>query len=321
MPLLFCFLCFVANTTAQETDRSEYPSNSAEAWLNKMSGAMKTLNYEVSFVLLKPGVDSQPYMWRHGVNDSGVEMEQLNLLNGPGREVVRIGDKVSYFEPNVPPYSLRAPSINGPFPGDFFQHPEKLKDSYDFVLVGRSRISGRAAQQIRVVSKDKSRFGLSIWLDQDTGLMLKMNMIDLEGKLLEQIQVTGIKVTEDPDLFFARIEKAMLPEVLSMKPTVQLVPKWQVVDLPLGMRQVKLDVHRLSLTGETVEYVMLTDGLVDVSIYLQEVGLNAAIQDGTLRHESDTLLTRRQGNLSVTVVGKLPVKTANIIANSIRSVN
>ena len=320
LPLLFCFVFSFA--LAQETDdTSLYPSDSAEAWLDKMATATRQLNYKISFVLLKPGVDSQPYLWRHGIDDSGLEMEQLELLNGPARSVVRMGDKVSYFEPNVPPYSLRSNAINGPFPGEFFRQPSKLIDSYDFVMVGRSRISGRPAQQIRVVSKDKSRFGLNLWLDQETGLMLKMNMVDLKGQLLEQIQVTSLEVTESPAPFFARIESAMLPKVLKIRATRPLTNKWQINYLPVGMVQVKTDEHRLPVTGDSVDYMMLSDGLVDVSIYMRDVVPGIATGDVLIRHESDTLLTLHQGSINVTVVGKLPAATANNIANSIRRVN
>jgi sigma-E factor negative regulatory protein RseB len=229
-----------------------------------------------------------------------------------------MGEKVSYFEPNVPPYSLHSNSINGPFPGEFLREPTKLTNSYDFVMVGRSRVSGRSAQQIRVVSKDKSRFGLNLWLDQETGLMLKMNMVDLKGQLLEQIQVTSLEVTETADPFFARIESAMLPEVLKVRSTTPLAEKWQITYLPVGMYQVKMDVHRLPVTGERVDYLMLSDGLVDVSIYMRDVAPATVSQDVLIRHESDTLLTRRQGGINVTVIGKLPATTANNIANSIQ---
>jgi sigma-E factor negative regulatory protein RseB len=322
LPLFFCFILSIPNAVAQETDNTVvYPFDNAEAWLDKMATAVRHLNYKISFVLLKPGVDSQPYLWRHGIDAAGLEMEQLELLNGPGRSVVRMGEKVSYFEPNEPPYSLRSNSINGPFPGDFFRQPTKLMDSYDFVMVGRSRVSGRAAQQIRVVSKDKSRFGLNIWLDQETGLMLKMNIVDLKGQLLEQIQVTSLEVTEKPDPFFARIESAMLPKVLKIPAATPLTSKWQINYLPVGMYQVKMDVHRLPVTGESVDYLMLSDGLVDVSIYMRDATPGTASQDVLIRHESDTLLTRSQGGINVTVVGKLPATTANNIANSIRRVN
>lgn len=294
-----------------------YPSDSAQAWLAKMSDAVKSLNYSISFILLKPGVDSQPYLWRHGVKEDGIEVEQLNLLNGPGREVVRIGNKVSYFEPNVPPYSLQSSVINGPFPSEFFQRPEKLLSGYEFIMVGRSRIAGRAAQQIRILSKDKSRFGLNVWLDQETGLLLKMNLVGQESQLLEQIQVTGLQVTEEPDPFFAKIEPEMLPEVVSFSPISAIDSPWTINYLPKGMTVVKRDLRRLAGSGEVVEYAMLSDGLVDISVYMQQRA-NAKPQNnlvGTV--QSDTLLTVEHGELNITVIGKLPPATANAIAKSI----
>jgi sigma-E factor negative regulatory protein RseB len=261
---------FAEEKSVKNASIDSYPSDSAQAWLAKMSNAVKTLNYTISFVFLKPGMDSEPYLWRHGVNDNGLQMEQLNLLNGPGREVVRIGNKVSYFEPNVPPYSLQSSIINGPFPSEFLQHPEKLMLAYEFIMVGRSRIAGRAAQQIRIISKDKSRFGLNVWLDQDTGLLLKMNIYGQEAQLLEQIQVTGLQVTKEPDPFFAKIEPEMLPEVVSFSPSTPLNSPWSMEYIPKGMSIVKRDLRRLSGSGEVVEYIMLSDGLVDVSVYLQD---------------------------------------------------
>lgn len=303
-----------------ETSSNSHPSDSAQAWLAKMSDAVKSLNYTISFILLKPGVDSQPYLWRHGVNEAGLEMEQLNQLNGPGREVVRIGNKVSYFEPNVPPYSLQSSIINGPFPSEFFQRPEKLMLGYEFIMVGRSRIAGRAAQQIRIISKDKSRFGLNVWLDQETGLLLKMNLIGQEAQLLEQIQVTGLQVTKEPDPFFAKIEPGMLPEVVNFNPSAVINSPWTIKYLPKGMTIVKRDLRRLSGSGEVVEYIMLSDGLVDISVYIQDRS-NSKPQDnlvGTV--QSDTLLTIEHGELNITIIGKIPAATANAIAKSIQRI-
>ncbi|MFT5924165.1 MAG: sigma-E factor negative regulatory protein RseB [Paraglaciecola sp.] len=311
---------FALEQNTSETPSNSYPPDSAQAWLAKMSNAVKSLNYTISFILLKPGVDSQPYLWRHGVNEDGLEMEQLNLLNGPGREVVRIGDKVSYFEPNVPPYSLQSSIINGPFPSEFFQLPEKLILGYEFILVGRSRIAGRAAQQIRIISKDKSRFGLNVWLDQETGLLLKMNMFGQEAQLLEQIQVTGLQVTKEPDPFFAKIEPGMLPEVVSFGPSAPLSSLWKIDYIPKGMTVIKRDMRRLSGSGEVVEYIMLSDGLVDVSVYLQERENNKQQENLVGTVQSDTLLTIEHGELNITVIGKLPAATANAIAKSIKRI-
>lgn len=286
-----------------------------------MVQAFNTLNFQVSFVVLKPGVDAQPYLWRHGINQEGVEREQLSLLNGPGIEMIRIGEQVSYFEPNVPPYSLRSDVINGPLPLAFFSDPEKLSESYEFISVARSRISGRAAQQIRIVSKDRSRYSFNLWLDQETGLLLKLNLVSLKGQLLEQIQVTEFEVTSDIHPYLARIELAKMPPVVSLAHKPQNDKKWQINFMPVGMKQVKWDIHRLPTNGEVVDYVMLSDGLVDVSVYLQRAALQNSEEGLVYHNESNTLLTRQLGPLQVTVIGKLPAQTANAIASSITLVN
>jgi sigma-E factor negative regulatory protein RseB len=319
--LITIFVPWQVFAQEEPTNNTEsYTSDSAQAWLAKMSNAVKSLNYTISFVLLKPGADSEPYLWRHGVNEDGIEMEQLNLLNGPGREVVRIGNKVSYFEPNVPPYSLQSSIINGPLPSEFFHRPEKLMLGYEFIMVGRSRIAGRAAQQIRIISKDKSRFDLNVWLDQETGLLLKMNMFGQETQLLEQIQVTGLQVTKTPDPFFSKIEPGMLPEVVSFSPNVPLNSPWKIGFIPKGMTIVKRDLRRLAGSGEVVEYIMLSDGLVDVSVYLQERKNNVSQDNLVGTVQSDTLLTIEHGELNITVIGKLPAATANAIAKSVERI-
>ena len=317
--LILTILFFACSTPlqAQSVPQDNVTTSGPEAWLLKMSNAIQTLNFQASFVLLKPGKEAQPFIWRHAINDQGVEMEQLSLLNGPGKEVIRIGDVVSYFEPNVPSYSLRSSTINGPLPSSFMENPMAMNAGYEFIVVGRSRISGRAAQQIRVVSRDKSRFGFNLWLDQETGLLLKMNMVDLKGQLVEQVQITNLQVTEKPHPYFGSIKATQLPQIVDVQPSQNEPHKWELSFLPLGMKVVKQDIHRLPGTGTPVEYVMLSDGLIDVSVYLQVA--NGAKGDGDilLRHESDTYLSRTDGNFAVTVIGKLPPKTANAIAQSV----
>ena len=66
---------------------------------------------------------------------------------------------------------------------------------------------------------------------------------------------------------------------------------------------------------------MLSDGLVDISVYLQNATSQNSNNDVLLRHESNTFLTRQQGQLLVTVIGKLPPQTADAIATSIKLVN
>ncbi len=305
---LWLMLCFSFTASANSF-------NNPQAWLQKLSQAVSERNFNVSFVVLSQNADVEPYLWRHAVID-GVEVEHLNMLNGPGREVVRIGDRVSYFEPYTPPYTMRSSEINGPIPYQLMRDYENLSSSYNFVLVGRTRISGRAAQQIRIVSHDKSRYAYNLWLDQESGLMLKLDTIDLNGQVVEQLQVTSMQLTEVPDDYFSRIELSRLPKVVELGTTADTRLGWQINWLPAGMRVVKQNVRQLAPNERPIEYMMLSDGMVDISVYLQQLP-NELNQRTALKHQSNTLFTMQRDSLAVTVIGKLPAKTADAIASSI----
>jgi sigma-E factor negative regulatory protein RseB len=118
---------------------------SAISWLERLARQTSLLNYEVSFVLNIPGKDTQPFLWRHAKMDDGTQIEQLSLLNGPGFENIRVNDVVSVFQPGYPPYSMYGNAIDGPIPYALLHEPEQLQMSYQFLLVGRNRISGRSA--------------------------------------------------------------------------------------------------------------------------------------------------------------------------------
>ncbi len=300
----------------EESEDDARTSLNAKQWLERLTKSTQQLNYQVSFILSRAGNETVPYLWRHGVLEDGTTVEQLNLQNGPGRELIRVGNVVSVFEPDVPPYSLYSESINGPIPSELLYNPKALTKSYKFIKVGRARVSGRPAQQIRIVSLDNSRFSYQLWLDEASGMLLKFNMLDLNGNLLEQIQVTSLSIQKTPHPYFARVNQATLPKPMVITPSQPRKHNWVVDYLPRGMKEVKRDIRRLALTGQIVEYKMFSDGLVDVSVYVQKAE-DAIGADMVLRHEVNTFLTLTDGQAQVTVVGEIPLNTANAIATSL----
>lgn len=311
-----------AETQSAETQPSYFqsgntaPEMTTSDWLARLTAATRKLNFQASFVQSRAGQETVPYLWRHAVMSDGRTMEQLNLQNGPGRELIRDGDVVSVFEPDVPPYSLRSEYINGPIPSELLYHPDSLRDGYEFVSVGRARVAGRPAQQIRIVSRDNSRFNYQLWLDEKTGMLLKLNMLDLQGVLLEQIQVTALTITDNPHDYFHRVNQASLPKPMAISAAKTRDHNWEVTYLPTGMEEVRRDIRRLALTGQVVEYKMFSDGLVDVSVYVQPAN-EALGSDLVLRHDLNTFLTLTDGKAQVTVVGEIPPQTAQSIATSL----
>ena len=301
---------------AESAEATQQDRLSASKWLDKLASTVKNRNFQVSMVRTLSGQETVPYLWRHAVLEDGTVMEQLNLQNGPGQEQIRVGDVVSVFEPDVQPYSIRASAIHGPIPPELLTEPQLLQEGYDVVSVGRARISGKTAQQLRIISRDNSRFSYQLWLDEDTGMLLKFNTLDLQENVLEQIQVTALTMTDLPHPYFSRVNQSSLPEAMAMGTTRKPVHNWEVGFLPAGMHEVSSDIRRLAMTGQVVEYKMFSDGLVDVSVYVQPAK-NGLGSDIALRHELNTFLTLVNGSAQVTVVGEIPLQTASAMARSL----
>ncbi|MGQ8365078.1 MucB/RseB C-terminal domain-containing protein [Glaciecola sp. 1036] len=289
---------------------------SADDWLKYMSLSIDDASFEAFFVVNTDKKETQPYLWRKGKTQDGIPIEQLSLLNGPGSEQFAYQGKVSIIEPGYPAYSIAGDYVRSPIPDALMRSSELLEKGYDSIIMARNRIAGRMAQQVRVVSKDKTRFGYHLWIDETTGMLLKLNTYNLEGQLIEQIQMTQIKFGDEVDQVFANFNPDYLPEVRTVYANQEIPFSWDVSYMPVGMEVVKRSQHRIQGTGQLTEYIMLSDGLIDVSIYL--IKANLAFDEKQSWHSGlNAVVTKSDGQYQVTVLGRLPSQTAYKIANSI----
>ncbi|WOH37326.1 MucB/RseB C-terminal domain-containing protein [Thalassotalea fonticola] len=306
---------------ATNTPQTELDSESSETikaptalqWLQRLSHSMKTLNFDTSFVVVRNN-RAEPYRWLHGI-ENNQELELITLLNGPRKEAIRINNTVSYFESDHSPYSVNNNSISGPIPTALFGNIEKLQLTYDFIGVGKSRILGRPAQLVRLESKDKQRFGYWLWLDIESGLLLKAAVISRQGELLEQIQFTHLMITKQSNDILTQITSAKLPEPHMLNASDIKLP-WQVNWLPDGFELVKTSKRLIQKVEGQVESLMFNDGLVDVSVYV--IASDDPPRQVTVNQTGATvLLSSLREGYEITVVGQVPAKTAASIAQSI----
>lgn len=306
--LLFPLLMLSSLASAQETP-------SAIAWLEKLSTAIKTLNFTTSYVVVKNN-QAEPYHWAHAINEAGDEYELLSLLNGPRKDIIRKNNVVSYIETSVTPYSLSADHIEGPIPSIFSKTPSQLSVNYDLVLGGKSRILGRSAQLVRISAKDMYRYRYWLWLDHETALPLKIAMLSNKGQFLEVIQFTHLELAGNNPVI-SQLEQLELPEVVKLPTQTENNEfSWQPTWLPEGFSEVKSSRHLLSQTKQPVEFRMFSDGLVDVSIYMNNS--DEGQRDIDYVHEGATIVYNQvKKGLEISVVGKVPVHTAKAIADGI----
>ncbi|MDC9563881.1 MULTISPECIES: MucB/RseB C-terminal domain-containing protein [unclassified Pseudoalteromonas] len=292
-------------------------TNPAKDLLLNMANAVHTRNFDASFVVVK-GKAMEPYRWVHA-KQGETELEHLSLLNGAGLEMVRINDQVTYFEPQSQPYSINTDSIAGPIPEVLFKDIEALSSQYDFVLGGKGRIAGRAAQLVRIESKDEYKYNYWIWLDTESSLLLKAAYVNHQGEGLEQLQLTHISVTEQPAPMILEVLNRNFPTPLpgnALEGEKSNATNWRIGWLPNGFKLLKSDRHKLDLNNELTDYYLYSDGFVEISVFVQRP-LPGRRLSGSLTSGATTIYVHNGGNFDVSVVGNVPSQTAKAIAESV----
>lgn len=251
----------------------------------------------------------------------GVEHERIAHRGGPRREILRTGGQVSYVLPeNDDSFALAADLPTGPYPR-LFMRSEDLSANYRFDLSGRSSVIGRPAVCLEVHPLDDNRYGFLLWLDEETGLLLRSELRDAAGRYLERVEFLSLKVGDSVS------KDALQPEMpgilaqpaveVSDEPDPATVPmNWKIGWVPAGFRITDAHPHE----GSKGVHVMFSDGLATFSVFIEAAPQSAA--GGVFSRNGATVLlshdlTGERGDYLVTVVGEVPPETAHRIAESV----
>ncbi|WP_158587198.1 MucB/RseB C-terminal domain-containing protein [Motilimonas pumila] len=300
----------------EEAKLSNVEDESPVAFLQKMIDSFATLNYDLSYIQLYEGL-VEPKRFSHGVVD-GKQISYLSHLNGPPKEYVQRGEHISFFEPEIEPYTLKS----GHFQGNFFQLVQqdisKLTVNYDFVLAGRGRIAGRPAQVVRMSPRDNDRYGYLLWLDRNTSLPLRVDTLDLEGELVEQMMTISLRTYKQATPWIQELTIVNLPPIVNVpKPSSEQLSPWQISWQPKGFELIAQDRHSLPVIDESVDYLMLSDGVAIISIYIEPAVGQPRDLMPVARKGATNLITAQIKGSMITVVGEIPAETALKIAKSV----
>ncbi|KIS43378.1 sigma-E factor regulatory protein RseB [Kosakonia radicincitans] len=312
MKQLWCAMSFVATGLFFSVNASADVSSGA--LLQQMNVASQSLNYELSFISInKQGVESLRY--RHvRLNDQ--PLAQLLQMDGPRREVVQRGSEISYFEPGLEPFTLNGNYIVDSLPSLVYTDFKRLSSYYDFISVGRTRIADRLCEVIRVVARDGTRYSYIVWMDEETHLPMRVDLLDRDGETLEQFRVIAFSVNGQVASNMQTLAKASLPPLLSLPAGDNVDFNWMPSWVPQGFEQVASSRRKLPTLEMPVESRLYSDGLFSFSVNISPANQNSAEQ--LLRTGRRTVMTTVRDNAEITVVGELPPQTAKRIADSLK---
>jgi len=261
-------------------------------WLGKMSAAMQQLSYQGVFIYRRAD-DLATMKVTHVVDDQGAR-ELLETLSGEARREVR----------NTPAAS----------PGGAAQL-ENVDSYYALKLLGSDRAAGRATQLVSVSPKDEYRYGYRLWLDRETGLLLKSDLLDQEGATLEQVMFTSLELLQ-PDKKIAGFERELSAGQAGVtSPTEQPnKPRWLVGKLPDGFSLLNTDVNS---PNSDFEHLVYSDGLASVSVFVERAKSEGDAFVGVSRMGAVSAFGNVEAGYQITVVGDVPEVTVTTIGQSI----
>ncbi len=312
MKQLWCAMSLVTGSLFFSANASADVSSGA--LLQQMNLASQSLNYELSFISInKQGVESLRY--RHARLDNQT-LAQLLQMDGPRREVVQRGNEISYFEPGLDPFTLNGDYIVDSLPSLVYTNFKRLSPWYDFISVGRTRIADRLCEVIRVVARDGTRYSYIVWLDAETKLPMRVDLLDRDGETLEQFRVISFNMNETVASNMQSLAKANLPPLLSVPAGDKASFNWNPSWLPQGFNEVSSSRRSLPTVEVPIESRLYSDGLFSFSVNVSRATPSSS--DQMLRTGRRTVSTTLRDNTDITIVGELPPQTAKRIADSVK---
>ena len=298
----------------------DVPDNAAKRMLMAMVESVKAKTYQGTVVYLRDR-KAQTMRVFHS-NDDGLVRERIIALNSPMREVVRSDNKVTCYFPDsrmvFVDRQLTQQSI-------LVQLPEIQAQSfelYNFVFEGREHVIQKETQIIHIIPKDEFRYARKMWIDVENQLLLKYELIDEEGELVEQMMFTELSVVDSisPDLLKAssKLEKSEWATGDGGL-VANENQAWEFHNVPQGFARIFYKHRMMPSSKQEVEHILFSDGFSAVSVYIDSK-LQDNLDDYRKKMGAINSYSRLENGYQITVLGAVPGKTVKTIGDGINLV-
>lgn len=290
----------------------------AESWLLKLGPALNMTTYRGVFVYSR-GEQVSSMAIAHRYRDGRVD-ERLVVQDGANGEIIRRGGRVVCVLPEYGRIQLDQLIPSGPFAEAFASQQVPVGAWYQPELLGEDRVADYPAVVIGLQPRDNDRYGYRLWMEKNSGLLLKSHVRHKE-KVLERFQFTTLEIVDDlPDSEF-EIRSGV--EVMELTPALPLsgepgrMEGWTLGWRPEGF------MPTTAPKGTRGQAVAFSDGLATFSVFV-EPARSPEMPQGASRIGATTLYMHYtdpakpgRPRMLVTVVGEIPPKTAMRVAQSV----
>lgn len=308
----------------------------AVALVHRIQDAAARHSYSGTFVV---GAGAQVTSLRvthvgHG-ND---QVDRIEALDGELRQVYRHNDRVHVLWPRLHTALIEQRDPGLQLPGQIGSGGTPRLDMYELQAAGNDRIAGHEATVLLLRPRDALRHAQKLWLEASTGLLLRTDILDEQGRVLESAGFSELRWIQRPaaqDLIGEmnrlkgyRVEKSevvatdLAREGWTLTPAVAGFQVSYTVRHPPGLggagsgAMPAEHVAPSNRQAREVVQAVFSDGLTSVSLFVEPHDAARHGQTEKSGQQGATqLLGLRQGDWWITVVGDVPRATLQAFAS------
>ena len=300
-------------------------------WLARLQDASRKTSYVGTFVVsAADGSMASSRIWH--ACDGGQQVERIESLTGTPRSVFRRNEQVVTFLPASRVVKIEHDQSASRFPAVGLSGASEIARHYTAQHLGQERVAGFEADVVWLQPRDALRFGYKVWSEKKTGLVIILQTLAPDGKVLEQAAFSELDM-QNP------VKADKLTQLMTKTAGYQIIQTelvrttasdegWQLKAAVPGFQP--MSCHKHPLVSSKLEQPVgpqpgtgmqwtFSDGLATVSLFVEPFDAQRHQQERELTMGATQLLMKRvAGDWWLTAVGEVPAQTLRLFTQSLQ---
>ncbi len=248
-------------------------------------------------------------------------MERVETLTGAPRSIFRHNDQVVTFMPEHKVVRTEKRESLGLFPELLKAADSRIAEFYKARHEGSERVAGVEADIIALIPKDAMRFGYRVWAEQKKGLVVKLQTLDTDGKVLEQAAFSELQF--DAPIKIDKLTQMMAKtdgyrvETPGLVKTTAGAEGWVLKTPVSGFKPMSCYKRPNPAQGKSdpMQWIF-SDGLASVSLFVEPFD-STRHKESRLSMGATHSLSRRLDGYWLTAMGEVPLETLRLFADGL----
>jgi sigma-E factor negative regulatory protein RseB len=291
----------------------------ARGWLARVQSAAVSRNYQGTMVFTTGGIVSSSRVAHFCVGDQ--VYERIEALDGKQRQIFRFNQLVHTVWPKAGVAVIETRNLPTGLPSSTQSVEPRALDQYELKAEGAERVAGREAYVFVMAPRDDLRFAQRMWADQETGLMLRSEVIGPDHAVLESSGFSEIEigVPARPETVLEPIRRLEQLRVLRPVQTPTQLDRqgWSMTQTVPGFHLASCVTRTVSphgpaegpLSTSEVTQALFSDGLTQVSMFIERFDSVRHRHSLQAHFGATHSLSTRRGEHWITVMGDVPPVT------------